>query len=391
MDFGDLLVEIVLAEQRLLALEQLQAMNVAGHDQLQKLLGPLVRRRFVDVNGVDLRGDDVADGADDHVAFFVDARRRRELLNAAGDHFPQAEQVGHVARELAFGAVAAGGADDEAHALRRIQFEHDVAQPAADVLVLDLPRDADAAQRGHEHQIAAGNADVRRERRPLRADAFLDDLHEHFVAAAEDFLDRRLEARPAAETVILVRLGPRGSSSAPSELVADDRIGGMLRRTTRTGGPERLRRIETALAEILRLDVADVQKAVAAHAEIDERRLDARLQVDHDAFIDVSYVIVLPGPFYIQFFQGSVLNDRDPAFFRLRDVDQHFLFHLVAFLFGNTDQDAFVRVARPSWPCFLHGLEARATGRGEHSSGGGSCADLHGGAAQMRSLPLDAR
>ena len=168
------------------------------------------------------------------------------------------------------------------------------------------------------------------------------------------------------------------------------------------------------MAEVLRLDVADVQEAVASHAEIDERRLDARLQVDDDAFVNVSYVIVLSSPFYIQFFEGSVFNDGDPAFFRLRDVDQHFLFHLVAFLFGNTDQDAFVRVGTAildeeiaadrdkTKACFAASStrlrETRATvlrfaggrARGEDGSGGGSCADLHGGAAQMRSLPLDA-
>ena len=116
-----------------------------------------------------------------------------------------------------------------------------------------------------------------------------------------------------------------------------------LRCGGRRGGrrAHRLAGIEAALAEVLRLDVADVQETVAAHAEIDEGRLDARLQVDHHALVDVSYVIVLPGPLHVQFFEHSVLNDRDPAFLRLRDVDQHFLFHVVAFSFGNTDEYAF--------------------------------------------------
>ena len=86
--------------------------------------------------------------------------------------------------------------------------------------------------------------------------------------------------------------------------------------------------IEAALAEVLRLDVADVQKAVAADAEVDERRLDARLQVDDPALVDVADVVVLAGALDVQLFQHSVLNDRDPAFLRLRDVDQHFLFHV---------------------------------------------------------------
>ncbi len=101
-------------------------------------------------------------------------------------------------------------------------------------------------------------------------------------------------------------------------------------------------RIVAALAEVLRLDVADVQEAVAADAEIDEGRLDARLQVDDDAFVDVADVTVLAGPLDVQLFQDPVFNDRDPAFFRLGDVDQHFLFHGLAF-FGKTDERAFER------------------------------------------------
>ena len=85
--------------------------------------------------------------------------------------------------------------------------------------------------------------------------------------------------------------------------------------------------IVAALAEVLRLDVADVQEAVAADAEIDERGLDARLEVDDLAFVDVADVILLAGPLDVQLFEQTIFNDRDPALLRLRDVDQHFLFH----------------------------------------------------------------
>ena len=220
---------------------------------------------------------------------------------------------------------------------------------AALLVVFDLARDADAAEGRHQHQVAAGNADVGAERRALGADAFLDDLHEHFVAAAKDFLNRRLDARPAAarrpalrprpprsgrrdrrpprSAAAIVR-PPRPSCRRPPSVrrrfdrlvVADVDIG-------HAAAAHRLARIEAALAEILRLDVADVQKAVAADAEIDERRLDARLQVDDPALVDVADVVVLAGPFDVQLFEQSIFNDRDPAFLRLRDVDQHFAFH----------------------------------------------------------------
>ena len=63
-----------------------------------------------------------------------------------------------------------------------------------------------------------------------------------------------------------------------------------------------------------------MQEAVAADAEIDERGLDARLQIYDFALVDVADVIVLAGALDIQFFQDSVLDDRDPAFFRLRTL-----------------------------------------------------------------------
>ena len=206
------------------------------------------------------------------------------LLDAADDHLPQPQQVRQVARQLLLGAVEAGGADDEAQPLGRVQLEHDVAELAAGVVVLDLARDADAAQRRHQHEVAAGNADVGGERRPLGADAFLDDLHEHFVAAAEDVLDRRLDAGPRAAAGGRATAAPRGrrrrrrrrrrppSSSSSSIVVAVA--------TRPAAGLDRLVGIEAALAEVLRLDVADVQEAVAADAEIDEGRLDAGLEVD---------------------------------------------------------------------------------------------------------------
>ena len=76
------------------------------------------------------------------------------------------------------------------------------------------------------------------------------------------------------------------AAGRPSSAVADRRRprpsspASTSARRLRAVGLDRLVGIVAALAEVLRLDVADVQKAVAADAEIDERRLDARLQVD---------------------------------------------------------------------------------------------------------------
>ena len=85
--------------------------------------------------------------------------------------------------------------------------------------------------------------------------------------------------------------------------------------------------IVASLAEVLRFDVADVEEPVAADAEVDEGGLDARFQVDDAALVDIARVVVLAGSFNVQFFEQAVLHDRNPAFFRLRDVDQDFLLH----------------------------------------------------------------
>ncbi len=81
----------------------------------------------------------------------------------------------------------------------------------------------------------------------------------------------------------------------------------------------------------LRLDVGDVQKAVAADAKVDKGGLNAGLEVDHLALVDVADVIVLAGSFDVQLFEDGVLDNRDPTLLGLRDVDQHFLLHCVAF------------------------------------------------------------
>src|SRR5207249_11294589 len=80
------------------------------------------------------------------------------------------------------------------------------------------------------------------------------------------------------------------------------------------------------------LDIADVQKAVAADAEIDEGGLDARLDVDDAALVDVAHVALVAGALDVQLFQDAVFQDGDAALLGLQHVDQHFFFHAVTYL-----------------------------------------------------------
>ena len=191
---------------------------MARHDQLQEFLGAFVGRRFIDEDRIDIVGEDVANGPDDHVALFIDRHGCRLLLDAAHDDLPEPQQVGHVARQLLAAAFLAGRPDDEPEAAGRVEFEQRVAQFPAFLFVFDLAGHADASERGHQDQVASGDADVGRERGALGADPFLDDLDEHFVAAFEHLLDRRLHAgavaRPPASGLAL-RRGPRPPRALP--------------------------------------------------------------------------------------------------------------------------------------------------------------------------------
>ncbi len=149
VNFGDFLVEIVFVEERFLAFEQLQAVNVAGHHQLQKFLRPFVSFLLVDIDRVHVGGKDVADGANDHVVFFVDIHGCGQFADPPYDYFPEPKQVGQIAGKFAFCAVAAGGADDKSQSFWRVEFIHDVAEPAAHGFILDFPRHAYPAQSRH--------------------------------------------------------------------------------------------------------------------------------------------------------------------------------------------------------------------------------------------------
>jgi hypothetical protein len=75
------------------------------------------------------------------------------------------------------------------------------------------------------------------------------------------------------------------------------------------------------VAVIRRLDIGDVQKPISPHAEIDKGGLDARLNVDDAAFVDVADVTLVAGPLDVEFLQDAVFQDGNPAFLGLEDVD----------------------------------------------------------------------
>src|SRR6516225_665759 len=60
---------------------------------------------------------------------------------------------------------------------------------------------------------------------------------------------------------------------------------------------------------ICRLHVRNVQETIAANTKVDERRLDARLDVDDASFVDIADVTLVARALDVEFFQNTVLQD----------------------------------------------------------------------------------
>ncbi len=174
-----------------------------------------------------------------------------------------------------------------------MQRQHAAFQASAIVVVFDFATDTDAGQRGHQHQVTSRNRDVSAERRPLRADAFLDDLDQDLVATAKNFLDWRFDARASTFEGVL---------AAPPRLASPlgGRFGHLVRLTHDFFG------IVSALAKVLRFDITDVQKSVSSNAEVDERCLNTRLQIDDLSAVDVPRKCFDTLPLHVKFIEPVV-------------------------------------------------------------------------------------
>src|SRR6185295_5821744 len=96
----------------------------------------------------------------------------------------------------------------------------------------------------------------------------------HFAAALEDLLDRRLVAH-AALVEALARAARRGTRIVVFVFVVVIFAGAAVAV------------LPAQVLVVLVFDVADVQESVASDAEIDEGRLDAGLDIDDSALVDV--------------------------------------------------------------------------------------------------------
>ena len=106
------------------------------------------------------------------------------------DLVPQAREIVEVALDLDLGAAHPRGADDAAHRRRQVELVDHRLQLATVGAVRNLAADPAAVHRvRHQHAIAAGERQIGGERGALVAAFFLDDLHQHHLATADDVLD----------------------------------------------------------------------------------------------------------------------------------------------------------------------------------------------------------
>src|SRR5262249_8402697 len=158
-------------------------------------------------------------------------------------------------------AANARGAGDHAHALRDLELGDRVAQVVA-LLALDAARDAAAARVvRHQHEVAAGERDVRGERRALVAALVLVDLDDELHPFAE------LVLHPAATAAVAVVVLAVAAARA---------------------------------LQVLARDFLERQEAVALSAVVDEARFEARLDARNHGLVDVALTLLLACGFDVE-------------------------------------------------------------------------------------------
>ena len=197
----ELTLDLIFCEQRFGFRIGHDIAGVARHQHLHEVVGVAIGVLAGDHDLVDLLGVEVADRAFDQIAFLVDERRRRRTQCQIAHALPNAQQILEIALDLGLGARRAGRAHDQSHALRHFQVGHDLAQALAIGRVRDLAGNAAAARGvGHQYGIAAGERQIRGERRALVAAFLFDHLHQNDLAALDDLLDL-VDARGPSGTI----------------------------------------------------------------------------------------------------------------------------------------------------------------------------------------------
>ena len=281
----DLVLDLEAAEQGGVVAVALHAGGMLGHDVRHELL-----RLFVDVVGIDEDVTDVvvevvADRADHQARFLVDQEGALAALGGTIDGVPQFQQVVQVPLQFGGAAANASGAGNDGHAVGVFQLVHGFFELGA-VFTLDAARHATATGVvGHQHHVAARQADEGGQGCALVAALFLFNLDQQLLAFLDDFVDARLAGRDA-------------------------------------GG------------EVLARDFLEGQEAVAVFAVVHKAGFQRGLYAGDDGLVDVALALFAPFDFDFVVEELLSVDDGQAAFFGLRGVDEHPLHDAIPFRFS---------------------------------------------------------
>ncbi len=225
----------------------------------------------------DVRAVVVPQRADHDVLLFVEQRGGLVRPRPVHGAVPQLQQVGEVGLQVLQRPGGADRADDEPEVVGIFELLHLLPDPLALLLPHDLLRDAVPLHPEHHHHVAAGDADVRGDRGPLDRRLLLRHLDEDLHAGAQ--------RRP------LVPLVPR---------------------------PQVLHQGAGAI-------FVQRHEAVAAAAELDERRLDRVGDVDDLRLVDVPLERLLALVLDLVVVEVPLRDDRHPVLLGVKAIDQHHL------------------------------------------------------------------
>ncbi|OQC35539.1 MAG: hypothetical protein BWX64_02412 [Acidobacteria bacterium ADurb.Bin051] len=191
VDRLDLRLELVGRKERHPLGVELEPHLRAGQEGLDVRLRGTERLRVVDQDLRDRVVEQIAQRLDDEVLIGVEELRPAALLRLGLDLLPGAHEGRRVAVQL--GARLAEGVRAYDHPATGGQVEladHLLERPPR-LLVLHLARDAAVVVVRGEHEVAAGEREVRRERRALRPLRIAGDLDDDRPALFEHLVDRR--------------------------------------------------------------------------------------------------------------------------------------------------------------------------------------------------------
>ena len=168
---------------------ELDATDQRGLEALHEAQDVFVNLFVIHPNALEGGGELVAQDALDHVEIVVYQGGSGALFGLLAEVEPEVVEELHVGAQLFFAAAFAGGADDKAAGNAGAIGLQDALEAQALLVGRDFAGDADVVDGGHVDQEAAGQGDVGGNARAFLAERLLGDLHDDFLAFAEEVGD----------------------------------------------------------------------------------------------------------------------------------------------------------------------------------------------------------